>query len=79
MDGQRFSEDVSALNGMQMLDRITEYYGGIWNPRRALTAMQEAGWKTTSRYPLNLMGNMLSRLADRGVLVRHGNGVYRRA
>lgn len=78
MDGQKFSEDVSTLNGMQMLDRITQYYGGTWNPRRALNEMTAAGWTTTSRYPLNLMGNMLSRLADRGVLVRYGNGVYER-
>lgn len=50
--------------------------GGTWTAERAAAELLAIDWKTGSRYPLNMAGNMLNRLADCGALVCVKRGVY---
>ena|SRR5688500_5263280 len=50
--------------------------GGEWSAARVVTELQAIGWTTTSRYPLNVAGNMLNRLHDLDALILVRRGVY---
>lgn len=50
---------------------------GDWTSKRAQDALEIRGWDTTSSYPRNFAGNLLTRFKDKGAMVSVGRGVYR--
>lgn len=69
-------EQLRHLTPSRRLRHIIYQSGGTWTPQRALYALEDTGWECTGRYPLNVAGNLLSRLWDCGALIRRGRGVY---
>jgi hypothetical protein len=69
-------EQLAHLSVSECLRLIIHRDGGVWTAQRALDALHGIGWVSTSGYPLNVAGNLLTRLWDVGALVRIDRGVY---
>lgn len=67
---------IHHLSAMDKLRFSVWREGGVWDSARALRQLRYLGWETTSRYPLNVAGNMLGRLEQEGSVSRAERGGY---
>jgi hypothetical protein len=69
-------EEIILLPVSQRLLHLMIQDGEVWNSTRAVAALQDHGWVSRSKYPINVAGNMLMRWEQRGVLNKISDGVY---